>query len=109
MSKELSIPSNMTPDSSTARLLAMLFSEFATNLEVAKNPLYTIYEQLRAEAVPIVDLVRGNVNEQGIIYPPEILQEILASAAKASRIYRPDSLGQRPARETISQYYQGLN
>src|ERR1051326_765956 len=99
----------MTPDSSTARLLAMLFSEFAANLEVAKNPLYTVYEQLKAEGVPIIDLVRGNVNDHGIIYPPEILQEISACAAEASRIYRPDSLGQRPAREAITEYYQGLN
>src|SRR5690242_19551116 len=53
---------DMTPDSSTARLLAMVFSEFATNFGPAKNPLYTLYERLKAEAVPIIDLVRGNVN-----------------------------------------------
>jgi alanine-synthesizing transaminase len=98
----------MTPDSSTARLLAMLFSEFAANLEGAKNPLYTVYERLKAEGVPITDLVRGNVNEHGIIYPPEILNEILAKAAEAARIYRPDSLGQQPARAAVSEYYAGL-
>src|SRR5437879_1944402 len=87
----------------------MLFSEFAANLEVAKNSLYTLCERLKVEGVPIIDLVRGNVNEHGITYPPEILQEILARAAEASRIYRPDSLGQRPAREAITQYYRGLN
>jgi aspartate/methionine/tyrosine aminotransferase len=87
----------------------MVFSEFATNLGPAKNPLYTLYERLKAEAVPIIDLVRGNVNEHGIIYPPEILREILAKAAEVSRIYRPDSRGQQPARAAVSEYYGQLN
>src|SRR6266481_959162 len=101
----------MTRDSSTARLLAMamFFSDFAANLGGQKNPLYTLHERLKAEGIQIVDLVRGNVNEHGIIYPPEILREILAEAAEAARICRPDSLGQRPAREAIAQYYAGLN
>src|SRR6266481_2163359 len=101
----------MTRDSSTARLLAMamFFSDFAANLGGLKNPLYTLHERLKAEGVQIVDLVRGNVNEHGIIYPPEILQEILTKAAEAARIYRPDSLGQRPAREAIARYYGNLN
>src|SRR5262249_9692076 len=41
-------------------------------------------------------------------YPAETLAEILKEAAEAARIYRPDSLGQRPAREAITQYYRGL-
>jgi aspartate/methionine/tyrosine aminotransferase len=87
----------------------MRFSEFAANLEGAKNPLYTLHERLKAEGVPIIDLVRGSVNEHGIIYPPEILREILAKAAEAARIYRPDSLGQQPARAAVSEYYGGLD
>jgi len=55
-----------------------------------------------------VDLVRGNVNEHGIVYPPEILREILARAGDRARVYRPDSLGQWPAREAIAQYYGSL-
>jgi alanine-synthesizing transaminase len=89
--------------------MAMLFSEFAENLGGPKNPLYTLHERLKAEGSPITDLVRGNVNEHGIVYPPEILQEILTKAVEASRIYRPDSLGQPPARTAVSQYYSGLN
>src|SRR5207237_10286041 len=95
-----------SPDSSTARLLpmAMFFSELAANLGGPKNPLYTLHERLKADGVRIVDLVRGNVNEHGIVYPPDILQEILTNAAEAARIYRPDSIGQRPAREAIARY-----
>jgi aspartate/methionine/tyrosine aminotransferase len=89
--------------------MAMFFSDLARNLGGTRNPLYTLYERLKADGTPIVDLVRGNVNEHGIVYPPEILQEILRNAADAARIYKPDSLGQRPAREAIARYYEGLN
>jgi alanine-synthesizing transaminase len=89
--------------------MAMFFSELAANLGGAKNPLYVLHERLKTEGHQIIDLVRGNVNEHGIVYPPDILQEILMNAADAARIYRPDSLGQRPAREAIGQYYGKLN
>src|SRR5262249_29448676 len=56
----------------------------------------------------VTDLVRGNVNEHGIVYPPDILAEILKGAAESARIYRPDSLGQQAAREAIAQHYGGL-
>src|SRR5215471_9058787 len=89
--------------------MAMFFSELAANLGGQRNPLYTLHEDLKAKRVPIVDLVRGNVNEHGIVYPPDILQEILAKAAERARVYRPDSIGQRPAREAIREYYSDLN
>jgi aspartate/methionine/tyrosine aminotransferase len=89
--------------------MAMFFSELAANLGGPKNPLYTLHERLKAEGARIVDLVRGNVNEHGIVYPPDILHEILTNAAEAARIYRPDSIGQRPAREAIARYYERLN
>src|SRR6476620_11443557 len=100
----------MTGDSSTARLhqMEMFFSDFAANLGGPKNPLYVLHERLKTEGVKLVDLVRGNVNEHGIIYPPEILGGILKEAANAASIYRPDSLGQRPAREAIARYYSDL-
>src|SRR5205085_12398132 len=101
----------MTANSSTARLrsMAMFFSDFAANLGGPKNPLYVLHERLKTEGHQIIDLVRGNVNEHGIVYPAEILQESLTKAAEAARIYRPDSLGQHPAREAIAQYYGSLN
>jgi aspartate/methionine/tyrosine aminotransferase len=89
--------------------MEMFFSDFAANLGGPKNPLYILHEQLKSEGANVIDLVRGNVNEHGIVYPPEILEQILRSAAASARIYRPDSLGQRPAREAIARYYSGLN
>jgi aspartate/methionine/tyrosine aminotransferase len=88
--------------------MEMFFSDFAANLGGPKNPLYLLHERLKTEGVKLVDLVRGNVNEHGIVYPPEILAGILKDAADAARVYRPDSLGQRPAREAIARYYAGL-
>jgi aspartate/methionine/tyrosine aminotransferase len=85
----------------------MHFSSLSESLAGTKNPLYRIHEELKLEGRAVIDLVRGNVNEHGIEYPQEILKGILHSAAEAARIYRPDSLGQAPAREAITAYYGG--
>jgi len=71
----------------------------------AKNPLYRIHENLQRDGSAVVDLVRGNVNEHGIVFPPDVLSEILQDAAESARIYRPDSFGQPCAREAIARYY----
>src|SRR5262245_4052884 len=94
----------------TARLQPMeiFFSDFAENLGGPKNPLYQLHDRLKREGAQVTDLVRGNVNEHGIVYPADILADILKQAAEKTRIYRPDSLGQQPAREAIAQYYEGL-
>jgi alanine-synthesizing transaminase len=88
--------------------MEMFFSELAASLGGPKNPLYVLHEQLKTQGTNVVDLVRGNVNEHGIVYPPEVLKEIWESATETARIYRPDSLGQRVAREAISEYYGPL-
>ena len=72
----------------------MFFSDFAANLGGAKNPLYLLHERLKAEGASVIDLVRGNVNEHGIVYPADILAGILKEAAGKARVYRPDSIGQ---------------
>src|SRR5262249_23516427 len=90
------------------RLMEVFFSDFAENLGGPKNPLYQLHERLKAEGAKLTDLVRGNVNEHGIVYPPDILVEILKEAEETARVYRPDSLGQRSARAAISEYYNGL-
>ena len=87
----------------------MFFSDLAANLGGAKNPLYLLHDRLKTEGTNVVDLVRGNVNEHGIIYPPDILDEALRIAAGPARIYRPDSMGQFPAREAVAHYYAALN
>jgi alanine-synthesizing transaminase len=89
--------------------MEMFFSELAGRLGGPKNPLYVLHDGLKSEGKKVVDLVRGNVNEHGIVYPVDVLKEILSAATEAARIYRPDSLGQRVAREAIAQYYGSLN
>lgn len=89
--------------------MEVFFSALTRDFGGSKNPLYSIYERLKAEGQEVVDLVCGNVNEHGIVYPPDALDEILSQAAGAARIYRPDSLGQRSAREAIAEYYGNLN
>ena len=85
----------------------MHFSSLAASLAATKNPLYLLHEELHHGGQSVVDLVRGNVNEHGIVFPPDSLNAILQVAAESARIYRPDSFGQGPAREAVAAYYGG--
>ncbi len=89
--------------------MEMFFSELAGTLSGPKNPLYLLHDRLKAEGTRVVDLVRGNVNEHGIVYPTDVLSDILKTAAESARVYRPDSLGQPTAREAIAHYYKAPN
>lgn len=85
----------------------MELSDLALELSGEKHPLYALHDSLIENGIAITDLVRGNVNEQGLVFPDELLAEILLSAAKDARVYRPDPFGQVIARQAISQYYSG--
>jgi alanine-synthesizing transaminase len=85
----------------------MHFSLVAESLAAAKNPLYQLRDELTRDGKPVIDLVRGNVNEHGIVFPPDTLNGILRDASKCASIYRPDSFGQSPAREAVARFYQG--
>jgi alanine-synthesizing transaminase len=85
----------------------MHFSSLADSLASSKNPLYVLHDELAAAGRPVLDLVKGNVNEHGIVFPQAELKEILAAASESARVYRPDSFGQPAAREAISAYYGG--
>src|SRR5579872_428993 len=87
----------------TAQL--MHFSDLAAQLTGTKNPLYTLHDELRSTGSPIVDLVRGNVNEHGIVYPPKVLAQSPSDALEPARVYKPDPLGQPSAREAVARYY----
>ena len=65
----------------------MHFSRLADQLVGSKNPLYVIHDELQAEGAAIVDLVRGNVNAHGIVYPTDILAGIFAQALEQARVY----------------------
>jgi alanine-synthesizing transaminase len=84
----------------------MRFSSLADSLATPKNPLYVLHDQLRAAGRSILDLVKGNVNEHGIVYPQDALVQILQDASARACVYKPDSLGQIEARQAISAYYE---
>jgi aspartate/methionine/tyrosine aminotransferase len=83
----------------------MHFSSLAESLAAAKNPLYVLHDELRRAGHAVLDLVKGNVNEHGVVFPQDKLSEILRQAAAAARVYRPDSFGQDVTRRSISDYY----
>src|SRR6187431_2395862 len=85
----------------------MRFSSLSESLTASKNPLYVLHDELRADGQVILDLVKGNVNEHGMVYPQDALREILAEASDRARVYKPDSFGQIVAREAISASYDG--
>jgi alanine-synthesizing transaminase len=83
-----------------------MFSNFASKLQGEPNSLYRLRDDLRNQGYSIEDLVSGNINEHGFLFPQKSLEEILVSASRRCRIYRPDSFGQEPARAAVSEYYR---
>jgi alanine-synthesizing transaminase len=82
-----------------------MFSNVASRLCGESNVLYTLRDTLKSQGDEILDLISGNINEQGFVYPQDLVEEVLVHASRQSGIYRPDSFGQLPAREAICQYY----
>jgi aspartate/methionine/tyrosine aminotransferase len=85
----------------------MHFSSLTRSMAGATNSLYRLREELQGNGNSVIDLVRGNVNDHGIVFPPDILDDILRGATASARIYRPDSFGQPAAREAVAAYYRG--
>jgi aspartate/methionine/tyrosine aminotransferase len=83
-----------------------MFSEIAAHLDAEVNALYKTRNELRAQGNKITDLISGNINEAGIVYPQEPLEAVMLQALRESRVYRPDSFGQKPARAAIARYYE---
>jgi len=82
-----------------------MFSRTASRLRGDTNPLYRLRDDITRAGHVILDLSSGNVTENGILYPQEMLEEILADASRETRVYRPDSFGCLSAREAIAGYY----
>jgi alanine-synthesizing transaminase len=88
--------------------LKMIFSELTLDLTGSQHPLYTLRDEMLAAGKTVVDLVRGNASDAGIVFPQDILQEILRAAGEAARIYRPDPFGQETARQAVAAFYSRL-
>ncbi len=83
-----------------------MFSRNASRLHGETNPLYRLLGDLQSRGIPVSDLISGNVTEYGIVFPQDLLEEILARSLRECRVYRPDSFGQLRAREAISEFYR---
>jgi alanine-synthesizing transaminase len=83
-----------------------MFSGIASKLHGESNALYKVRDALRDQGCEIRDLISGNINEQGFVFPQGLLEEILVHGSRRCAIYKPDSFGQRLAREAVSEYYR---
>jgi alanine-synthesizing transaminase len=83
-----------------------MFSGITERLHGESNALYKLRDELKEQGHAILDLISGNINEQGFIFPQDLLEEALVRGARQCRIYHPDSFGQKCAREAVSEYYR---
>ena len=83
-----------------------MFSKIAAQLHGESNALYKLRDALKAGGQDVRDLISGSINEQGFVFPQDLLEEALVRGSRQCEIYRPDSFGQRQARAAISAYYR---
>jgi alanine-synthesizing transaminase len=83
-----------------------MFSGITEKLHGESNALYKLRDELKAGGQAIQDLISGNINDQGFLFPQDLLEEILVRGSRQCRLYHPDSFGQRRAREAVSKYYR---
>jgi alanine-synthesizing transaminase len=86
-----------------------MFSKIAGKLHGPSNALYKLRDELKAQKNDIQDLISGNINDQGFVFPQDLIEEILVRASRQCRTYRPDSFGQKSARQAVAEYYRQLN
>ncbi len=84
----------------------MRFSELTTQFPDSTNRLYARLGQLKSEGFDHVDLIGSQFSDTGTVFPREILDGILTKASRQAQTYRPDSLGQRVARNAIAAHYE---
>jgi alanine-synthesizing transaminase len=84
----------------------MFFSSIASAFPQSLNRLYQARDAMQQRGEPVLDLISGNVNQSGIVFPEPVLRDALQEALPSARIYRPDSFGQPSARQAISDYYR---
>ena len=87
-------------------MAAFIPSDLIDFFDRPTNPLYLERDAMQAQGEQIVDLVSGNINEQGLMFPSSIFQKRWKEAMEAACLYRPDPLGQLVARQAICLYYQ---
>jgi alanine-synthesizing transaminase len=84
----------------------MIFSDIVQRFDSPLNALYAERDRLRRRGTRIADLVSGNVNQAGFIFPPEILKKAMLEGLRRTRVYTPDPLGQLAARSAVERFYR---
>jgi alanine-synthesizing transaminase len=69
------------------------------------NRIYEVHGRLKASGEKIVDLISGSSSDLGLNYPRSVLSRIFLNQISQVESYHPDSLGQEPARQSVSKYY----
>jgi alanine-synthesizing transaminase len=89
----------------------MKFSDIVQRFDAPLNALYRERDARRARDAKMIDLVSGNVNQAGLVFPPASLKQALTKGAQRAEIYAPNPLGQPVARAAVSAYYkrEGVN
>ena len=85
---------------------AIQFSGFASQLPAKLNRLYSRYEKVRLGEKPVINLIGGNVTEQGVSFPNDRLENILREATGKTCVYQPIPFGEVTGREAIGEYYR---
>ena len=85
---------------------AIQFSSFASQLPAKLNRLYSRYEKVRLGEKPVINLIGGNVTEQGVSFPNDRLKNILREATGKTSVYQPTPFGEVSGREAIGDYYK---
>ena len=81
-----------------------MFSHLSSDFRGKKNRIYKEYNRILSSGTQVIDLVSGNVNQNGISYPQKTLEEILREASRLARIYKPNPMGQPSARLAIQKF-----
>jgi aspartate/methionine/tyrosine aminotransferase len=82
-----------------------MFSNRIVHFSGIPNRLYRQKAAIMKAGMPLIDLISANVHQHGIQYPQAILKKGFKNASEQTKIYRPDSAGQRTARMAIQKYY----
>src|SRR5579872_6647208 len=84
----------------------MTFSSLTETFDQPSNRLYKVRDARLKSKRKILDLISGNVNAHGIVYPAAALQRVVKETVLKASHYRPDPLGQIEARGAISRFYR---
>ena len=59
-----------------------MFSRITEKLHGESNALYKLRDELKSGGHAIQDLISGNINEQGFLFPQDLIEEILVRGSR---------------------------